>query len=194
MNQPLAEQGTGVPEPEGGEMASPPAPQAASHEPPVEDAAPPSSSPRRRSFAGRVAEHLSWTASQRRGLIVVLMVVLAVLVWRAVRDRAFIADPQPPQGSKASELASRLDPNTASWEELVALPQLGEKRAKAIVDYREQWKRWHPNEPAFAEPLDMVKVTGIGAAMSDNLSPYLTFPQAKITPTTRAATKPSRRK
>ncbi len=36
------------------------------------------------------------------------------------------------------ELSLRLDVNTAEWHELLPLPQIGEKRAKAIVEYREE--------------------------------------------------------
>ncbi|MFQ5862165.1 MAG: ComEA family DNA-binding protein [Candidatus Brocadiales bacterium] len=36
------------------------------------------------------------------------------------------------------ELTLRLDINTAEWHELLPLPQIGEKRAKAIVEYRKR--------------------------------------------------------
>ena len=36
------------------------------------------------------------------------------------------------------ELSLLLDVNTAEWYELLPLPQIGEKRAKAIVEYREE--------------------------------------------------------
>ena len=60
----------------------------------------------------------------------VLTLVLAVLGWRAVRNPAFVSDPQPERPARFDELADRLDPNTATWQELVAIPTLGEKRAK----------------------------------------------------------------
>jgi hypothetical protein len=111
-------------------------------------------------------------------MVVLLGVVLVILLWRAMRDRAFISDPQPVVPARFHELADRLDPNTATWEELVALPQLGEKRARGIVEHREEWKRWHPGEQAYKEPLDLVAVRGIGGAMVETLTPYLMFPPA----------------
>lgn len=188
MQQPPAEDAAVVPEPQSGEAAaSSPDASAAS-----EDSY--SSSGKRKSIFRRVAEHLSWTEPQRRGLIVVLFMVFMVLAWRAIRDRAFVANPQSPAGQRALELDNRLDPNTATWEELAALPQLGEKRARAIVEHRDEWHKWHPNELAFKEPLDLVAVKGIGGSMVDNLSPFLTFPPAPPeAPATQAATKPSRK-
>ena len=48
-----------------------------------------------------------------------------------------ISDPQPSEGPRAAELQSRIDPNAADWKTLAAIPNLGEKRAKAIVAYRD---------------------------------------------------------
>ncbi len=184
MEQLPAEDPAIVPEPPAGEDAA----STAAAETSVDSTSP---SPKRKGFLSRVAEHLSWTQSQRRGLIVILFGVLGVLTWRAIRDRAFVPDPQPPTGLRAAELASRLDPNTATWEELAALPQLGEKRAHAIVEHRDEWHKWHPNELAFKEPLDLVAVKGIGGSTVENLSTFLTFPPKP--PATQAATKPARK-
>src|SRR5688500_13843968 len=63
-----------------------------------------------RLHAGVVAR-FAFTSRQIRGMAVVLVIVVGVLGWRLVRDRAFISDPQPPEGSRSAELACRLDPN-----------------------------------------------------------------------------------
>lgn len=193
MSEPGAEHGSEEPPPPvGEEPVPPPAETVTAHEPPAEDG-PATPARKRPNLFVRIGEHLSWTDSQRRGMLVVMTLVLGVLAFRAIRDRAFVPDPQPPLGQKAAELTSRIDPNSASLDELIALPQLGEKRAKAVIEYRERWQKYHPNEPAFAEPLDMVKVTGIGAAMKDNLAPYLIFPvSTSRTAATHPATKDSR--
>jgi DNA uptake protein ComE-like DNA-binding protein len=91
-------------------------------------------------------------------------------------------DPQPEVGARASELASRLDPNAADWRELAAIPQLGEKKAKAIVAFREDWLKKHPNDPPFRGPQDLRLIKGIGPATVSNMMPYLIFPSR---PTTR---------
>lgn len=126
---------------------------------------------RRRAIVAAV----TWTPAQIRGVIVLLAVVLIVLVARAARDSAHIPDPQPARPDRFDELADRIDPNTAALEDLVALPNLGEKRAKAIVEYREEWASRHPGERAFKGPFDLVGVRGIGASMVETLSPHLTF-------------------
>jgi DNA uptake protein ComE-like DNA-binding protein len=133
---------------------------------------------KRSSRLHHLAATLTFTAPQRRAMIVVLGVVLLVLMWRIVRDRAEVPDPQPKQAANADRLESRLDPNAATWEELVALPQLGEKRARAIVEYREERAKRRPGQPAFTQPIDLVVVKGIGLSMVENLTPHLRFPAA----------------
>ena len=69
-----------------------------------------------------------------------------------------------------------IDPNAADCQTLSAIPTLGEKRAKAIVAYREQSRSQHANAVAFREPSDLLRVRGIGQATMENLRPYLIFP------------------
>lgn len=123
-----------------------------------------------------LAERLSWTLRQRRGMAVLLGFVLLVLAWRAIANRATISDPQPEVPARYDELAARLDPNSASWQELVAIPSLGEKRAKAIVEHRQEWMSRHPGELPYHQPIDLAAVSGIGATMIEQMSPHLLFP------------------
>ncbi|MDB5289909.1 MAG: hypothetical protein JWL69_1150 [Phycisphaerales bacterium] len=122
-----------------------------------------------------------WTAPQRRALIVLLSILLVFLTGRYACNRAFIDDPQPDVPARADDLADKLDPNTADWRELAAIPNLGEKKAQAIVAFREKWHAQHPHDPAFRGPEDLRQIKGIGVATAANLTPYLIFPQ----PTTR---------
>jgi DNA uptake protein ComE-like DNA-binding protein len=80
---------------------------------------------------------------------------------------------------------SRLDPNTAPLEELATLPQLGEKRAREIVAYREIFSADHPGHRAFTQPKDLLKVKGIAYSMMQTLEPFLTF-----TDPSKASTQP----
>jgi hypothetical protein len=124
-----------------------------------------------------------WTASQRRvvlGFAIALLGVLAVQHWFNPID---ITEPQPPHGARYDELADRIDPNVANVDALSALPTLGEKRARAIVDFREDFLRRHPGKRAFESARDLLKLKGFGAAMVVNLEPYLIFE----TPTTNPA-------
>ena len=119
---------------------------------------------------------LGWTLAQRRGLIALLVVFLAFLTWQSVGNRLYIADPQPHEGARAAELESRIDPNSADWQTLAAIPGLGEKRAKAIVAYRDSMHRLNSGRLVFQRPADLLQIRGIGAATVDNLRPYLVFP------------------
>lgn len=123
---------------------------------------------------------LGWTPSQRRGLLVLLTAFLVVLTIQFARNRQFVSDPQPTEGSRAAELDARIDPNTADWQTLAAIPSLGEKRAKAIVSYREQSHASAPRSLIFRTPEDLLQVRGIGAATVENLKPFLSFPSDPV--------------
>jgi competence ComEA-like helix-hairpin-helix protein len=123
-----------------------------------------------------------WTAPQRRAIVILLSLLLVFLTGRYACNRAFIDDPQPEVNARAADLADKLDPNTADWRELAAIPNLGEKKAQAIVAFREKWQAQHPQDPAFRGPEDLRQVKGIGPATASNLKPYLIFPK----PTTRS--------
>ena len=69
-----------------------------------------------------------WTASHRRGLAVILAIVIGVLGIRLAFNRMIVSDPQQPRGAAADQLADRIDPNVASTAELAEIPGLGEKK------------------------------------------------------------------
>ncbi len=117
-----------------------------------------------------------WTPSQRRVLIGSLCCLLVYLVGRYALHPVHISDPQPQQAPRAGELADRIDPNVADWQTLAALPALGEKRAKTIVTYRENFLRQHPHRRAFEEAEDLLFIHGIGPSMLETLRPFLFFP------------------
>ena len=116
-----------------------------------------------------------WTASQRRallGVVIVLGAILAVIAWR---NPLYVSDPPPPAGPRAGEVLSGIDPNQADVNTLASLPQLGLKRAAAICAYREKYVAAHPGRRAFVEARDLTKVPGISAATAEELGPYLIF-------------------
>jgi hypothetical protein len=127
-----------------------------------------------------------WTPSQRGVLLTVVVILCVALSIRLYFNRAYVSDPQPVRPARYDELADKLDPNVADWQSLAVLPQLGEKRAKDIVDYRERFAREHPGEQAFKRPQDLLYIKGIGVAMLETLRPYLMFPA-----TQPAATRPT---
>jgi DNA uptake protein ComE-like DNA-binding protein len=116
---------------------------------------------------------------QRRALLVVVTLLWMVLAVRYAMNSRYISDPQPDVPDRAAELADRIDPNTADWQDLAALPNLGEKRAKAIVEFREA--RRATRNPVFTSADDLLAIRGIGVATVTKLKPYLIFQPAPAT-------------
>lgn len=117
-----------------------------------------------------------WTPREQRVVLAILVCLLGVLSYRYFTRPAYVPTPLPPEGTRAHELVATIDPNEATWEQLSLLPNVGEKKAKAIVDYREQYRSDHPGEIAFHQAEDLTNIKGIGDATVANLSPFLTFP------------------
>ncbi len=123
------------------------------------------------------ADEFPWTLPQRRALLGLLTVFTVILGGRYACNPAFIDDPPPARSPRADDLADRLDPNADDWQHLAAIPGLGEKKARAIVAFREAWLQNHPNDPPFRGPQDLRLVKGIGPATVANVTPYLVFPR-----------------
>jgi hypothetical protein len=122
-----------------------------------------------------------WTPAQRGVLIAFVLILCIVLLLRLARDRMYVSNPPPPRAERYDDLADRIDPNTATWEELAVLPQIGEKRAREIIAYREAFVVRQPNAVPFARPQDLMRVNGIGPAMIETLRPHLAFPTTAST-------------
>jgi DNA uptake protein ComE-like DNA-binding protein len=118
-----------------------------------------------------------WTTRQCMVLATITVGLATYLAIRASRDSVDLS-PQSPQDDPQimAQLADRLDPNTAPWESLAALPNLGQRRAHDIVAYREKVQHEFPARIPFARPDDLMRVNGIGTATVANLRPYLVFP------------------
>jgi len=117
-----------------------------------------------------------WTPSQRGVLIAFVLILSVALAIRFAFNRQYVADPQPLRPERVDELADKLDPNIATWQELAVLPQLGEKRAKEIVAYREQYRADRRGDVPFHKAEDLLVVKGIGVAMVNTIRPHLSFP------------------
>jgi hypothetical protein len=135
------------------------------------------------------APRFAWTEPQRRVLLVLLTLLLAFLAGRYACNTVYVSDPQPDLPPRHSELADRIDPNTADWQTLAALPGIGEKRAQDIVAYRER-KRSEAHDPnlvVFDAAGDLLYVRGIGPALLEAMKPHLLFPAPADRPATSRA-------
>lgn len=61
----------------------------------------------------------------------------------------------------------RVNLNTATLEQLVALPGIGETRGRAILAYRDR-------NGAFSDTEEIMQVSGIGSAVFENMRDYIT--------------------
>jgi hypothetical protein len=117
----------------------------------------------------------TWTAPQRGVVIVLLTGMLVYLAVRLFVNPVYVSDPQPPIPTRAPELEDRIDPNITDAATLAALPQIGGKRARDIIAYREHFVAEHPGQRAFAKLDDLLRIKGIGAATLSQIEPYLIF-------------------
>jgi competence ComEA-like helix-hairpin-helix protein len=117
-----------------------------------------------------------WTPRERSVVLGIVVCLLAVLSYRYFTRPADVPAPLPPEGPRASELVSTIDPNEATWEQIALLPGIGEKKAKAIIEYREQYRTDRPGEIPFRNLDDLTNIKGIGDTTVANLSAYLSFP------------------
>ena len=129
-----------------------------------------------------------WTLRQRLALSLLILLILTYLFILHVSHPSRISTPQPSQAPRASELEDKLDPNTATADDLSALPNLGPAMARRILEDREQFQKSHPNEPAYKTLNDLQRIKGIGPATLENLRPYLRFPTTQPTPVLPPAT------
>lgn len=120
-----------------------------------------------------------WNASQRAVLLSVVIGIFAYLSIRLVFQHSYISDPQPAEAPRARELADRVDPNLATQAELAAIPNIGEKLAAAVIDYRNRYGIEHPGHIAFLLPKDLLHVRGVGPAKMEIFSQYLEFPGSR---------------
>ena len=96
--------------------------------------------------------------------IVVLVLILAPVSLRVM----FAAQPTAP----VPPAVKAIDPNTAPWWELTALPDIGESTARKIVEYREAHA---DRSPVFPRAGDLEPVPGIGPKTIRRIEPYLRF-------------------
>ena len=109
------------------------------------------------------------TGADSRVLAVCMAAGAAMLLCFALRSTAMTVPDklpwEPPSLEQTAE--GRVNINTAGLEELMALPGIGEVRARAIIDDREA------NGP-FVYPEDLTRVKGIGEGILAGLLDQIT--------------------
>ena len=93
--------------------------------------------------------------------------LIAISAWRS---------PNPSNATPRAEgIRTGVDPNTAPWWELTALPGIGESTARNIIAYRDA----HPGpRPVFRRPLDLEPVPDVGRMTIQRITPHLRFETA----------------
>lgn len=76
---------------------------------------------------------------------------------------------------RAHLVETRIDPNTADWNELATLPEMGETTARAVVAYRQERIAAGAPPPVFAAAEDLLAIPGIGPRTLERIRPHLRF-------------------
>lgn len=103
-------------------------------------------------LAKREAEQHARDGAQRWFWVAIVLAVVVVMAIILLR------------GDPSTKI---LNPNTASVDELVTLPEVGPTMANAIIAKR--------NEKPFTKPEDLLEVKGIGPKTLEKMKPRLTF-------------------
>lgn len=135
-----------------------------------------------------------WTPGQRGVVMALVGGLLVYAVIFGVVNRRYVPDSLPAEGPLAAQMASRLDPNTASADELAMIPNIGPGRARQIVAYRERVVGDDPKAVAFQKPEDLLRVKGIGWSLLNHMIPHLLFPDSdtpSVEPANNLTSQPS---
>lgn len=122
--------------------------------------------------------------SRRSNHIAIIVLLSAASLYAVVQLRLnprYVSDPQPALPDRARELADRIDPNTAEASALSALPQVGEKRARELIAFRERTRSRQKDGIVFHRSLDLLRVPGFGPSLANQMEPYLIFPSTAPT-------------
>ncbi len=122
-------------------------------------------------------ESWGWTRAHRVGIGILMAAFLVLLIIQYAMWPARLDDPVVIVHGEAITLARRMDPNTASAEQLARIPRVGEKLAQAIVMYRDARKTVVGDGIVFHELADIDRVPGIGKKLLEQMSDYLEFPE-----------------
>ena len=94
------------------------------------------------------------------------LLVLSALTINVPTVSANAENSESMQGSETTHIQQRIDLNSATVEQLISLPGVGQSKAKAIVKYREEMG-------PFLEVAQLTQVKGIGEKMLSKIERYV---------------------
>ena len=103
-------------------------------------------------------------------VLVILLVGLVSAVALKIVQRTRPAGQDMRVVTVRDQFAHRISLNTATQQELILVPGIGNSRARKILDYRKK-------QGCFTMVSDLAKVDGFNAKLVDQLSRYLTIDQ-----------------
>ena len=111
------------------------------------------------------------------GRVWVLWGVLLVLGLWAMNSGTPVREARAVFGQSGSyELANRINPNEASWASLARLPGISRGKARAIVNYRQEFQGSYGSDSiAYVQPGDLAGVRGVGDVTVERVRSYLAF-------------------
>jgi hypothetical protein len=124
-------------------------------------------------------EPWGWTPRQRLGLGLLATTLLILLAITYFRRPARLDDHAVLLHGQQVAVPQRVDPNTATAQELARIPHLGEALAAKIITYREARKSTAKDGIVFRQPADLDNVPDIGKKLIEQFEPFLEFPEPK---------------
>jgi competence ComEA-like helix-hairpin-helix protein len=124
------------------------------------------------------SEVAAWQNKRRRDIVLwtLLIVLVGLLFYCAIENRYKVNSGLEINDDEVNSLADKINPNTASWASLARLPGIGPGRAKAIIKYRNMWKKSGTGDKiAFRESNDLCRIKGIGQKTVEQIKDYLVF-------------------
>lgn len=94
------------------------------------------------------------------------LLVLSALAIQTPAVHAQPADIENAQANEGTSQQQRIDLNSATVEQLITLPGVGQSKAKAIIKYREE-------VGPFLEVAQLTQVKGIGEKMLNKIEGYV---------------------